>query len=135
MGTRVFLDCASLVTVKLSENILSIPHSTFNRCYSLKNVDFSSRLARVEDYAFSECTSLVSMTLPNTITYIGNNAFLKSKKFNSITIKAIKPPLVASNSFNYTNLSSVFVPEVSIDAYKTFWSSIFDISKLKPITN
>ncbi len=135
MGTRVFLDCASLVTVKLSENILSIPHSTFNRCYSLKNVDFSSRLARVEDYAFSECTSLVSMTLPNTITYIGNNAFLKSKKFNSITIKATKPPLVAPNSFNYTNLSSVFVPEVSIDAYKTFWSSIFDISKLKPITN
>ena len=135
MGTRVFLDCASLVTVKLSENILSIPHSTFNRCYSLKNVDFSSRLTRVEDYAFSECTSLVSMTLPNTITYIGNNAFLKSKKFNSITIKATKPPLVAPNSFNYTNLSSVFVPEVSIDAYKTFWSSIFDISKLKPITN
>lgn len=135
MGTRVFLDCASLVTVKLSENILSIPHSTFNRCYSLKNVDFSSRLARVEDYAFSECTSLVSMTLPNTITYIGNNAFLKSKKFNSITIKATKPPLVAPNSFNYTNLSSVFVPEVSIDAYKNFWSSIFDISKLKPITN
>lgn len=135
MGTRVFLDCASLVTVKLSENILSIPHSTFNRCYSLKNVDFSSRLARVEDYAFSECTSLVSMTLPNTITYISRGAFLKSKKFNSITIKAINPPSIASDSFNYTNLSSVFVPEVSIDAYKTFWNIIFDISKLKPITN
>lgn len=135
MGTRVFLDCASLVTVKLSENILSIPHSTFNRCYSLKNVDFSSRLARVEDYAFSECTSLVSMTLPNTITYISRGAFLKSKKFSSITIKAINPPSIASDSFNYTNLSSVFVPEVSIDAYKTFWNIIFDISKLKPITN
>lgn len=140
MENSCFAYCSSVASVKLSENLLVIPNGAFEQCFSLKTVEFSSRLVGIESSAFSGCKSLVSITLPKTTTYIYMNTFYNCKELTMVTLKSINPVAIRffdrhfTDSFVNTNLQVVYVPKVSIDAYKqSDWSRFKD--KIKALTN
>lgn len=140
MENSCFAYCSSAASVKLSENLLVIPNGAFEQCFSLKTVEFSSRLVGIESSAFSGCKSLVSITLPKTTTYIYMNTFYNCKELTMVTLKSINPVAIRffdrhfTDSFVNTNLQVVYVPKVSIDAYKqSDWSRFKD--KIKALTN
>ena len=86
---------------------------------------------------FGSCTQLRVAILPSTITTVGTVAFEKCSNLSGIVIKATTPPaLNNTNAFNSTNNCLIYVPDASVEAYKTAtnWSSyasrIFPVSQL-----
>ena len=125
MGNFVFYNCSALESAKLSENVATIPSSTFADCYSLKNVEFSSNLTSVEHYAFESCKSLTTITFPKTISRIGSYySFSGCTNLKTVNIKATIP-FDLYGILYYSN-ATVYVPEVSLEAYQNSNSSYKD---------
>lgn len=87
---------------------------------------------RVINYgALVDCTELKTLTIPSTVVEIGQNAFDNCTSLEKVYIKAIIPPertkfgpstpelkpIFADDD----NLRAIYVPEGSVDAYKTAW--------------
>ena len=84
---------------------------------------FDGAVTSIGDGAFEFCSSLTSVTIPNGVTSIGLCAFSWCSKLDSITCKAITPPTLDSAN-NISNVTVVYVPAESVEAYKsaTNWS-------------
>lgn len=82
-----------LVSIALSDNLMSIGEHAFSGCTGLVSITIPNSVTSIGDYAFSGCTSLTSITFPDslTITSIGGGAFSGCTGLTSITItKGIK---------------------------------------------
>lgn len=122
MDGYVFYSCSALESAKLSENVATIPHRTFIYCYSLKSVAFSSSLTSVGDQAFEDCKSLTTITFPKTISNISYYySFSGCTNLKTVNIKATAP-FSLTGILYYTN-ATVYVPEVSLEAYQNSNSS------------
>ena len=125
MGEGVFYKCSALESAKLSENVATIPGYTFVNCYSLKSVAFSSSLTSVGDYAFENCKSLTTITFPKTISNISYYySFSGCTNLKTVNIKATAP--FSLRGILYFTNATVYVPEVSLEAYQNSNSSYKD---------
>ena len=127
MGISVFQNCSALESAKLSENVTAIEKYTFYNCYSLKNVAFSSSLTSVGDQAFENCKSLTTITFPKTIRgiyYSNNSPFIGCTNLKTVNIKATAP--FSLRGILYFTNATVYVPEVSLEAYQNSNSSYKD---------
>ena len=125
MGDFVFYSCSALESAKLSENVATIPYETFYNCYSLKSVAFSSSLTSVEEQAFVNCKSLTTITFPKTISRISPySTFSGCTNLKTVNIKATAP-FSLTGILYFTN-ATVYVPEVSLEAYQNNNSSYKD---------
>lgn len=68
--------------------------------------------------AFSDCSSLASITIPNSVTSIRDSAFSNCTSLTSITCEAATPPTIGYYN-RYSNITAVYVPAESVEAYKT----------------
>lgn len=62
-------------------------------------------------------TSITAITIPSGITSIGNNAFGYSDLTN-ITFESSTPPTIGTLIFSHSNITHIYVPSGSVDAYK-----------------
>jgi hypothetical protein len=81
-----FANCADLVGVVLSNNILNIPDRAFFGCTSLFHVILPGKLQRVGCYAFSGCTRITSLTLPRPFHNLQYHAFSSCTSLLSVEI-------------------------------------------------
>lgn len=84
----------------------------------------------ISDEAFYGCTGLTSITIPSYVTIIGADAFSGCVGLTSVTCNNLIPPNLYSNSFfDCINITNIYVPAESVDAYKTAenWSAYADI--------
>ena len=97
--------------VTLHSGITSIGTYAFLRCRNLKYIKGLLNLNSVGERAFDGCTSLVSIAINNTT-----------------------PPTLGSGVFTSCNNLSIYVPDESVDAYKsaTNWSVYAD--RIKPLS-
>lgn len=138
--------------IMLPSTLKEITCRAFRSCKTLKNIDFGRGLINIYDYAFSSCAGIINITLPKTLERIGRDAFsdctslktveilsdnvefISSRAFNgcsaleSFTIHSINPPDIYNNTFP-ENLKMIYVPEESLEIYKTtnYWSEYADI--------
>jgi hypothetical protein len=78
---------------------------------------------------FQFCISLPQITIPSNITSIKKGAFNGCESLMSITVKAVTPPSIQSNTFNGVPLDcTIYVPAESVEAYKakTNWAARAD---------
>ena len=64
------------------------------------------------------CTSLTSVTIPNSVTELGWYCFVGCTSLKKVTCLAETPPST-SGSFDDESQKTLYVPEASIEAYKT----------------
>lgn len=97
----------------------------------LENVVLNEGLRVINYGALVDCTELKALTIPSTVVEIGQNAFDNCTSLEKVYIKAITPPertrfgpstpelkpIFADDD----NLRAIYVPEGSVDAYKTAW--------------
>ncbi len=88
IGQYSFYGCTSLVSVAISEEVITIGEGSFNGCTGLTNVVLGENVASIGHKAFYNCSSLSSITIPNKITSIGDYAFYHCNSLTSVTINS-----------------------------------------------
>lgn len=130
-----FGSCSSLSEATLPEGITSLGFSAFENCTSLKSIIIPDSVTTINSYCFQHDSSLKTVVLGSGLQSIGGVAFNDCKALEVIISKATVPPTTEPNAFNNTpNKQFVYVPDESVEAYKTaaVWSGF--AGKIKGIS-
>ena len=128
IGSQAFYKCSSLKNISIPDSISSIGSEAFRNCSSIKSINIPAGIS-IGDKAFYGCSSLQSVTIPSGVT-VGESVFYKCTDLKEVTLAAnIK---VNSSMFAYCNaLETVTIP----DGITEIGSSAFSNCKnLKNIT-
>ena len=127
IGTSVFSGC-SITSITIPASVTTIGDSAFWRCSSLTSVTILDGVTSIDQAAFHSCSSLESITLPASLTSIGDRAFMDCNSLTLITINSTTPPSLGSSVIPST-VTSIYVPNESVEDYKTAWSDYADYIK------
>ncbi len=146
--TTAFAYCSNLKKIKLPESVTIVEDWAFDGCTNLKEVELSSATTEIEAYAFSGCEALDSFSIPVKTNIIGDYAFSGCTNIKEVSIpESVKslgvapfqscfnlgeircgattpPTLGISLGESLLKLNSVFVPQPSVNNYKSaeVWS-------------
>ena len=84
-------------------------------------------------YCFKGCTSLTSITIPNSVTKLSNECFRGCTSLKEVTYLAETPPRT-SYSFDDEAQKTLYVPESSVEAYKTSSCDWSNFGKILPLS-
>ena len=137
IGNYAIYNCDSLISITIPDTVTSIGDFAFSFCDALKTVAFgaNSQLESIGDAVFNWCPALTSIEIPSGVTSIGDNAFSNCSSLITITVLVETPPTIQTNTFrNVPNTTIYYVPDASVDAYKTAtnWSRYAD--QIQPLS-
>ncbi len=142
---RVFDNCINLSTINVeegneyfySENNCLIRKSN-KRLIAVPSINevFVPEGVEIIGYgsASAGVVNPVTIHFPSTITELQNYSFLSVSSLKTIICESTTPPKTYNNTFFYTNPTTIYVPNDSVEAYKEseYWSKFAD--KIKPIS-
>lgn len=139
IGNEAFRGCYSASNIILPTSISTIGTSVCRDCYSLSKIMIPSGITTINDYAFYTCRAIHEFDFPSSITYVGASAFQACEGTMQYVFRSTTPPTLSNTSaFSGINAScKIYVPDASIDAYKTAtnWSTyanyMFPLSTLE----
>lgn len=135
--SSTFKYCSSLVNgPSVIPNSVTNMNSTFSFCSNLVNGPSVIPIGITSLYeTFNYCLRLVNTpVIPSSVTSM-NNTFWKCKSIKELTLLPITPPTNTSGTLmDCVSLESIYVPDESVDTYKTAtgWSEF--ASKIKPLS-
>ena len=132
---NTFNGCESLVTVTAIPNSVTNLSYTFEGCNSLVTAPEIPNSVKNMYATFQNCSNLISVSnIPSGITNI-SWTFNYCSSLKELTFLMITPPTYSSTLQCCSKLESIYVPDESVDTYKTAtgWSEFAD--KLKPLSS
>lgn len=129
-----FRGCSSLTSISLGD-VEEISASAFFGCSSLSNRFYFPNLTTIGDYAFYDCISIKSITIGENLTSIGVTTFYRCASLEFMVINALTPPSLADTAALLdTNNCPIYVPDASVNAYRTAtnWSEFS--SRIRPLS-
>jgi hypothetical protein len=145
ISDQAFRGCTTLDSVDFSgcTTLTSIGYAAFYGCTSLVIIDLSdctslSTIVSPGYYGggvFANCTLLSTVDLPNSLTSIGESAFNSCTSLATLISRNAAPPSLGLGVLNGTPVGLlIYVPDTSVDTYKTAnrWSD--HASKIKPLS-
>lgn len=151
--TAPFTGCDNLISVKLPLSIEELGYGVFSGIKGLNDVNlpnlksisnavfrgsFIERVTNLghitklgssgESYLFYGCSNLKYIELPSTLKTINYRSIFGLKDL-TIVCRAIVPPTIDGQTLE---ASRIFVPDESLDSYKSSWSYLAD--KIKPLS-
>ncbi|MDE5791514.1 MAG: leucine-rich repeat domain-containing protein [Muribaculaceae bacterium] len=119
---NMFRNCASLVSVELSEGIKTIGSYAFYNCSQLSSINLPSALRNINYEAFSSTTALKEIVFPDNLYSIAEYAFYHSG------LTAVNLPIgltsLGDNAFNYCHSVKELRLPVGIGAYRSCFGSM-----------
>lgn len=107
---------------------------------SFKELQYFTSITELGNYnlnyggaTFYQCSNLEVVHLPSSLSSIGNYVFYQCSKLKKIVCHAITPPsleMYALSTIDYG--ADFYVPDESVDAYKTKWSKV--ASRIYPLS-
>lgn len=126
-----FAGCTNLTNIVIPNSVTSFGDGCFVDCSSLKNINIPNSVTSLGKGCFYGCISLTSITIPKSVVFLGSECIDGCPNLNEVTCQAIVPPTI---DYAYSlNNKTLYVPEKSIEAYKTakYWK---DFEKILPIS-
>ena len=105
-----------------------VTYSLHSRKFETKKLVIPSSVKVIRSYAIMQ-TDLKVIEFPETSITLYNGAVWDNHSLETIICHSVTP---YSNMYSNTAVTSVYVPDESVDAYKEVWSSYSD--KIKPIS-
>ncbi len=119
-----FWSCPSIVSVRLSNKCTSIGDGAFGSCNSLTDISNTDKVVNFGKSSFLYAP-LTKFVFEDVCESIGNSAFSSCKKLTYIKCLPAIPPSLGENAFSYGSSCPIYVPDDSVDTYKsaTNWSA------------
>ena len=125
----------NLASVEGEIGYKSFTKTNITKILSLGNATIIGGSTRSDTGAFGECGLLQYVDLPSTTAEIRSWAFYKCTALQTFICRATTPPtLENANAFTNTNNCPIYVPDASLEAYKTAtnWNTYAD--RIKPLS-
>lgn len=131
---QAFYGCAALEGIVLPSSLKTIGEQAFEGCQSLTSIVIGDSCTSVGRQAFYQCTSLEHITFGAATTLILGGCINGCTSLKTITCKATTPPELYGGNY-LGNVEAVYVPAMSVDAYKSAsqWSSYANV--IQPLFN
>ena len=113
----------------------TIGYQSFAYCKLLQGVTIPDTVTSIGQSAFTQCYALTEVEIPSSVTSIAAQAFMSCTSLVDVICKRTTPPTLATSSFQgCTALTSIYVPDANVNAYKSAsgWSDYASI--IKPIS-
>lgn len=119
---------SGLTSYIIPDGVSSIGREAFEYCRNLTSITIPAGVTSIGPWAFSNCSNLTSIVIPEGVTSIDNRAFYGSAGLLSITCMSVTPPSLNDSVFEDTNNCPIYVPNESVESYKTAlkWSAYAD---------
>lgn len=133
-NVSLFANRKGLLRFTFPAGVTTVASSLCYGCSKLSDVEFPNTITRINQTAF-QATGLTSVTIPSSVTRIDAQAFAQCTQLVEVIMEPTTPPTFGGNVFIGCNaLTSIYVPDASVEAYKTAsnWSTY--ASKIKPIS-
>lgn len=133
-NASIFANRKGLLRFTFPTGVTTVAASLCYGCSKLSEVEFPNTITRINQTAF-QLTGLTSVTIPSSVTRIDAQVFAQCKNLVEVIMEPTTPPTFGGSVFiGCTALTSIYVPDASVDAYKaaTNWSTY--ASKIKPIS-
>lgn len=113
---------SSLISIDLPNSVTEIKGWCFANC-SITSLTIPSSVTTIDSYLCNRSNSLSLIQFGNAVTSIGD-LISNSNTLYSVVITTKTPPTVRG-SF-YGNLDKIYVPNESVESYKTAWTEYAD---------
>ncbi|MBQ6936696.1 MAG: leucine-rich repeat domain-containing protein, partial [Clostridia bacterium] len=117
-----FMFCYNLATIKLPDDLTSIPYWAFHCCLSLETIELPDTITTISYQAFFGCENLLSIVFPQGLIHIDSGAFCCCTSLESITLPSTVFRLGDYAFEGCTSLKNVELPEdltrIGIDVFK-----------------
>ena len=127
IGSNYFNGCSSLKSVRFPSSMVTLGSSTFKDCVSLEEIETPYSVQSVPSNFVNGCTNMNKVIINTNVTSIGGVAFQCGSITNKTVfiIRPTTPPTIESNSFAYSYIDKIIVPQESLAAYQsaTNWSA------------
>ncbi len=118
IGDYAFYRCSSLTSINIPDGVTSIGRYTFLGCSCLTSINIPDGVTSIGNDSFNGCSSLTSINIPDAVASIGNSAFNGCSNLKFIYFASTTPKVTYTG---WGRNPIVFVPDASVDAYKTAW--------------
>lgn len=126
--------CASLVEAHLPSGLTVLNARLFESCGNLESVNIPEGVTTIGNQVFYDCFKFKHVEFPSTVTSIGYNCFYRVG-ITELVMHAVVPPSLSNVGLGYgCKAQAIYVPDESVEAYKTSdgWSRYE--SYIKPIS-
>lgn len=132
-----FYNCSNLQTVKMLEQIDTIPASAFNNCTSLQTVNIPTNVTTINNRAFYNCSSLTNIEIPKNVIEMGNEVFMNCTSLEEVVLPDTITSLGYSVFEGCSSLKSANIPKlITVIPRDTFYncSSLLTIDISENVT-
>ncbi len=133
IGSNAFQLCINLSNLTIGTGVTSIGNSAFSDCIKLADIVIPNNVKTVGGDAFSRGVNTNSIsgnqnyrkriTIGSGVTNIGSYTFRNYSKMEWFKILATTPPPKGTSTFDGTNNCPIYVPDASLESYKSTWNN------------
>ena len=125
-----FDSCGQMVDIYIPEGPVKLGAGCFDTCTGLTKVVVPNSVSAITDgNNFSYCNRIATIEIGSGLTTMGDQVFFGCSVLSSITIYATTPPTIGNDLLTGAPNAIFYVPDASVNAYKTAWTAYASIIK------